>query len=92
MNMITGFIEPTEGEIIIDGYNMAKKPQKAKAEIGYMPEGVPLYTDLTVKEFVTYMAELKKVNKKERKQKVEKIIEETGLKDVEDKLTRNLSR
>ena len=70
MNMITGFIEPTEGEIIVDGYNMAKKSQKAKAEIGYMPEGVPLYTDLTVKEFVNYMAELKKVNKKERKQKV----------------------
>ena len=92
MNMITGFIEPTEGEIIVDGYNMAKKPQKAKAEIGYMPEGVPLYTDLTVKEFVNYMAELKKVNKKERKQKVEKIIEQTGLKDVQNKLTRNLSR
>ncbi len=92
MNMITGFIEPTDGEVQIDGIDMAKKPKKAKAKIGYMPEGVPLYTDLTVKEFVTYMAELKKVNRKERKQKVEKIIEQTGLKEVENKLTRNLSR
>lgn len=92
MNMLTGFIEQTEGEIIIDGYDMLKKPKKAKREIGYMPEGVPLYTDLTVKEFVTYMAEIKKVNKKERKEKVEKIIEETGLKDVEKKLIKNLSR
>lgn len=48
-----------------------------------MPEGVPLYTDLTVKEFVTYLAEIKQVDKKTKKEKVEKIIEQTGLKDVE---------
>ncbi len=92
MNMLTGFIEQTEGEIIIDGYDMLRKPKKAKKEIGYMPEGVPLYTDLTVKEFVTYMAEIRNVDKKERKEKVEKIIEQTGLKDVEKKLVKNLSR
>ncbi len=92
MNMLTGFIEQTEGEIIIDGYNMLKRPKKAKKEIGYMPEGVPLYADLTVKEFVKYMAEIKGIDKKERKEKVEKIIEQTGLKEVENKLTRNLSR
>ena len=92
MNMITGYIEPTEGEIIVNGYDISKKPRKAKSQIGYMPEGVPLYSDLTVKEFVTYMAELKKVDRKTRKEKVEKIIEQTGLKDVEKKLTRNLSR
>ena len=89
MNMLTGYIEQTEGEIVIDGYNMLKKPKKAKKEIGYMPEGVPLYTDLTVKEFVTYMAEIKGVN---RKEKVQKIIEKTGLKDVQKKLIKNLSR
>lgn len=92
MNMLTGFIEQTEGEIIIDGYDMLRKPKKAKKEIGYMPEGVPLYTDLTVKEFVTYMAEIKNVDKKDRKEKVKKIIEQTGLKDVEKKLIKNLSR
>ena len=92
MNMITGFIEPTQGEIIIDGLDMSRKPKKAKKEIGYMPEGVPLYTDLTVKEFVTYMAEIKQVSSKERKEKVQKIIEQTGLKDVQNKLTKNLSR
>ena len=92
MNMITGFIEPTSGRIIVDGYDISKKPRKAKRQIGYMPEGVPLYSDLTVKEFVTYMAELKGVPKKERKEKVKKAIKETGLEDVENKLTRNLSR
>ncbi len=92
MNMITGFIEPTEGTIIVNGYDVLKKPISAKKQIGYMPEGVPLYSDLTVKEFVTYMAELKKVPRKEKKEKVEKALEQTGIKDVEKKLIRNLSR
>ena len=92
MNILTGYIEQTSGEVTIEGYNTLKKPRKAKKQIGYMPEGVPLYTDLTVKEFVTYMAELKQVNRKVRKEKVQKVIEQTGLKDVENKLTKNLSR
>lgn len=92
MNIITGFIEPTEGEVFIDGINMLKKPKKAKREIGYMPEGVPLYSDLTVKEFVTYMAGIKKIDRKVLKEKVNTIIKQTGLEDVQNKLTRNLSR
>lgn len=92
MNMITGFIEPTEGTIIVNGYDVLKKPMSAKKQIGYMPEGVPLYSDLTVKEFVNYMAELKRVPRKEKKEKVEKALEQTGIKDVEKKLIRNLSR
>jgi len=92
MNMITGFIEPTSGRILIDGYDISKKPKKAKKQIGYMPEGVPLYSDLTVKEFVTYMAELKGVAKKQKKAMVQKAIEDTGLVDVQNQLTRNLSR
>ena len=92
MNILTGFIEQTEGDVIIDGYNMLKKPMKAKKEIGYMPEGVPLYTDLTVKEFVTYMAELKKVDKKTKKEQVEKVLNATGIQNVKNKLIKNLSR
>ena len=92
MNMLTGFIEQTEGDIIVDGYNMLKKPKKAKREIGYMPEGVPLYSDLTVKEFITYMAEIKNVNKTERKEKIEKIIENTGLKDVQKIYQEDISK
>lgn len=92
MNMITGFIEPTEGQIIINGFDIVKKSKKAKKQIGYMPEGVPLYTELTAREFVNYMAELKDVKAKERKEAVEKAIKETGLKDVQNKLIKNLSR
>ena len=92
MNMITGFIEPTEGTIIVNGYDIMKKTKKAKKQIGYMPESTPLYFELTVKEFVTYMAELKLVERKNRKEEVEKVINDTGLKDVENKLIKNLSR
>lgn len=92
MNMITGFIEPNAGTIVVNGYDVLKKSAQAKQQIGYMPEGVPLYTDLTVKEFVTYMAELKKIKRKEKKEKVEKTLKETGLEEVSNKLIRNLSR
>jgi ABC-2 type transport system ATP-binding protein len=92
MNMITGFIEPTEGEIIVNGYDISKKPNKAKKQIGYMPEGVPSYQELTAKEFVKYMAELKGVNKNERKEEVEKVLKETGLEEIQNKLIKNLSR
>lgn len=92
MNMITGFIEPTEGQILVNGFDVVKKPKKAKLNIGYMPENVPLYMDLTVKESVGYMAELKMVPKKERKNSISNVIEQTGLSEVKNKLIKNLSR
>ena len=92
MNMITGFIEATEGNIIINGYDISKKPGKAKKQIGYMPEGVPSYQELTAKEFVKYMAELKMVDRKNRKEEIESVIKQTGLEEVQNKLIKNLSR
>ena len=92
MNMITGFIEPTEGDVIVNGQNIYLHPKKVKSQIGYMPEGTPLYADLTVKEFVNYMAELKAIPRKERKEAVKKAIESTGLDKVQNNLTKNLSR
>jgi len=92
MNMITGYIEPTEGNIYIDGNDISKRPKKAKKCIGYMPEGVPLYSDLTIKEFIAYMAELKLVKRKDKKEEVERVINETGLNEIKNKLIKNLSR
>ena len=92
MNMITGFIEPTEGSIEINGYDITKKSKKAKKQIGYMPENVPLYMDLTVKEFISYMAELKLVERSKRKEEVQQVLKEMGLLEVQNKLIRNLSR
>jgi len=92
MNMITGYIEPTKGKIIVNGHDISKYPIRAKKQIGYMPENVPLYQDLTVKEFVTYMAELKRVPRKVKKEKVQEVLKETGLSDVQNKLIKNVSR
>ena len=92
MNAMTGFIEQTKGEIIINGFDTLKKPKKAKEQIGYMPEGVPVYGDLTIKEFVNYMAELKKVKRNDKKNFVKEAIEKTGLSEIQNKLIKNLSR
>ena len=92
MNMLTGYIEQTEGHIIVNGYDTIKKPNKAKGQMGYMPEGVPLYNDLTVKEFVTYMAELHKIERKQKKARVQAVLKEVGLESMQNKLIKNLSR
>ena len=92
MNMITGYIEPTSGRIIVDGFDVMKSPRKAKRQIGYMPENVPMYKDLTVKEFIKYMAELKGLKGKEKKDDIERVIEETGLSNVTSKLIKYISK
>ena len=92
MNMLTGFIEPTEGTILINEQDILKNGKEAKKQIGYMPENIPLYLDLTVREFIKFMAELKCVSNKEIKVQVQEILEKTGLMDVQNKLIRNLSR
>ena len=92
MNMITGYIEPTSGKIIVNDYDVSKDPKKVKRQIGYMPESTPLYNDLTVREFVNYMADLKYVKRKEKKEKVDKVLQDVGLTSVQKKLIRNLSR
>lgn len=89
MKMITGLIEPTDGEIFIENEKISRKSRKC---IGYMPENTPLYQELTVKEFIDYMAELKGLKRQERKQQVQKLITDLGLADVENKLIRNISR
>lgn len=92
MNLLTGLIEPSEGEIQICGYDLLKDPKHAKAQIGYMPEGIPLYKDLTVKEFIGFMADLKKVPSKEKQNNIQEAITKTDLNEVQNKLIRNLSR
>ena len=92
MNMITGFIDATEGQILINEKNNIKNSKEIKKQIGYMPENIPLYQDLTVKEFVKFMAELKGVSKKDKKNEVEETIKKVGLTDVQNKLIKNLSR
>lgn len=92
MNMITGYMGATGGTIKIDGIDIVKSPEKAKKNIGYLPEIPPLYTDMTVKEYLTFAAELKGLKKTEKKENVEKVMKMVQLNDVESRLIRNLSK
>jgi len=92
MNMITGYLAPTEGSISIDGKDMLKEPEEAKRKIGYLPELPPLYMEMTVQEYLLFAAELKKISKAERKVQVEKVMEMTQIADMRGRLIRNLSK
>ena len=92
MNMITGYLGATSGEIKINGFDILKQPQEAKKSIGYLPELPPLYADMTVKEYMTFAAELKQIPKPERKESVEKAMEMTGITEMKERLIRNLSK
>ena len=84
MNMITGYLAATEGTVKINGYDIATQPEEAKKCIGYLPELPPIYHDMTVREYLIFAAELKKIPKKEREAQIREVMEMTMLKDVED--------
>ena len=92
MNIITGYLAPTEGSVIIDGIDILKEPVKAKAKIGYLPEIPPVYPDMTVGEYLDFAAELKGIPRAERRAEVEKVLNKTHIEDVKDRLIKNLSK
>ena len=92
MNIITGYLAATEGTVTIDGKDIQKYPEEAKRAIGYLPELPPLYVDMTVREYLEFVAELKKVPKKERKQQIDEVMEMTQITDMQQRLIRNLSK
>lgn len=92
MNIMTGYISATSGEVLIDGHNILTEPLKAKKEIGYLPEIPPLYMDMKVKEYLVFAAKLKKVKKQDRKEQVEKVMKMTEIKEYENRLIKFLSK
>ncbi len=92
MNMMTGFLAPTSGEVIMNGHDIMEEPEEAKKTIGYLPEIPPVYVDMTVLEYLKFCAELKKVPKTERKTQVQEVMEELELTDMGHRLIRNLSK
>lgn len=92
MNIMTGYIAANSGTVKINGYDILKEPEKAKQSIGYLPEIPPLYTDMTVREYLLFVAELKKVPKKERAGHVDEIVEKIQLAEVKNRLIRNISK
>ena len=93
MNMITGYLAPTGGTVAIDGHDVQEEPKEAKACIGYLPEIPPLYTDMTVQEYLLFVSELKgKKKKADRVQDVAQAVQRAGLQEMEKRLIRNLSK
>ncbi len=92
MNIMTGYIGATSGEILINGHNILKEPELAKKSIGYLPEIPPLYTDMTVTEYLKFVAELKKIPKKEIAEAVAEVMEMIQLEEVKLRLIKNLSK
>ena len=92
MNVMTGYIAAGSGTVLINGYDILKEPEKAKQCIGYLPEIPPLYTDMTVREYLFFVAELKQVPRKERAGHVDEIISKIQLSEVEKRLIRNISK
>jgi ABC-2 type transport system ATP-binding protein len=92
MNIMTGYIAATEGTVMINVYDILKEPEKAKKCIGYLPELPPVYPDMTVLEYLKFVAEIKQVKKTERKQQIESVMEQTQITDVKNRLIRNLSK
>mgnify|MGYP003281202012 FL=1 len=92
MNMITGYIASTEGKIVIDGYDILDEPEKAKKCIGYLPEQPPLYFDMTVLEYLKFVADLKKIPKDKRTSMIDEIMELVKISDMKNRLIKNLSK
>ena len=92
MNIMTGYIASTEGEVLIDGHNILEEPEKAKKCIGYLPEQPPLYFDMTVGEYLKFAADLKKIPKNQRKDQIEDVMEMVGITQMKDRLIKNLSK
>ena len=92
MNIITGYLGATSGEVKINGFDILAQPEEAKKCVGYLPELPPLYMDMTVLEYMNFVAELKQIPKDKRKSSVKEVMELTKIMDMKDRLIRNLSK
>jgi ABC-2 type transport system ATP-binding protein len=92
MNIMTGYLAPSEGTVIINGHDILEDPEEARKNIGYLPEQPPLYMDMTVMEYLKFCADLKKLPKDQKKQMIEEAIQTARIDDVKTRLIKNLSK
>jgi ABC-2 type transport system ATP-binding protein len=92
MRMITGYINPTKGTIMVDGLSMADHPKKARQKIGYLPETPPLYPEMSVRAYLQFIADLRGIPVREQKNRIGDVIERLGLKGREKQIIRSLSK
>lgn len=92
MNIMTGYIGADSGEVLINGFDILKEPEKAKRSVGYLPEIPPLYPDMTVREYLSFVSELKDIPKENRAAQTDEVLGLVRLTDVSSRLIRNLSK
>ena len=92
MNMITGYIASTEGSVVIDGHDILEEPEEAKKCIGYLPEQPPLYFDMTVLEYLRFVADLKKIPREKKMSMIEEVMDMVKITDMKHRLIKNLSK
>jgi ABC-2 type transport system ATP-binding protein len=92
MNIMTGFIAATKGDVMINGHDIVAEPEKAKAQIGYLPDTPPVYGDMRVDEYLRFVADIKGVKRGSRKDMLDNIKSQVHINDVSRRLIKNLSR
>jgi ABC-2 type transport system ATP-binding protein len=92
MNILTGYLSSTEGMVTVDGLDILDHPLEAKMKIGYLPENPPLYPEMTVKEYLAFAGEIKKVPAKTLRERMAQVMETVGVQDVAGRLIKNLSK
>jgi len=92
MRILTCFMPATDGTARVAGYDVFKNPMEVRKHIGYMPENVPLYTEMTVKSYLYFMARIKGVSRKDRRQRVDEVISACGLGDFQNRIVGKLSK
>ena len=92
MNIMTGYLGATEGEVLINGHDILKEPEEAKKQIGYLPELPPLYMEMTVREYLEFVAELKGIAKNKREESINEVEKMVKIWEVENRLIKNLSK
>lgn len=92
MNILTGYLSATSGQVTVEGHPLPEEADEAKVCVGYLPEQPPLYPEMTVGEYLNFVAELKKVPRAQRKEQVLRAARRTGLEKVLPRLIRSLSK
>ena len=92
MKMIAGFLEPTDGTVLVNGHDVLTDPISVKASIGYLPEGAPAYAEMTVIRFLEFVAEIRGFNGAEKQQRIDKVINQVHLDTVLDQTVETLSK
>lgn len=92
MRILTGYLPATDGKVSVAGYDVFERPNDVKKNIGYLPENVPLYPEMTVEAFLSFVAEIKQIPSSKRKEAISKAVEVSGLESVRGRLIKNISR